>query len=116
MDKYSMRDWVSMLESTLDQKLKKWKKENRNENGEVVQLWWTFEQTHIKIDIFWNNNNESVRLHYLSPRGNHDFLWHGLTEKTFDRVNDRIGNLAQVTMYPPIEPDTPQRRITDSEK
>jgi len=105
MQKLEAREWLSALESVLDKKLKKWAKENTVQNGEVIQLRWTFEQTHIHLDIFWLDHQETISLHYLSPRGNHDFLWHGLTDKTIDRVMDRVGNLAQMTMYPPITPD-----------
>lgn len=99
-----MRDWVCSLEEVLDKKLKKWKKENKIENGEAVHLRWQYEQTHVQIDIFWEDKKETVSLKYLSPRANHDFLWHGLDEKTLNKVMDRVGNLAQITMHPPIDP------------
>lgn len=104
MEKIEGRDWICSLEAGLDIKLKKWIKENTVQNGECIQLRWTFEQTHIHLDVFWEDKKETVSLHYLSPRGNHNFLWHGLTEKTVDRVMDRVGNLAQITMYPAIHP------------
>lgn len=104
MEKYDMREWVSALEAVVDNKLKKWKKENKVENGESVQLRWQFEQTHMHLDIFWEDHKESVIFHYLSPRIDHSYRWHGLDETTLNRVMDRVGNLAQVTLCPPIEP------------
>lgn len=103
MDKISMRDWVASLEEVIDNKLKKWRKENKIENGESVQLRWQFEQTHIHLDIFWEDKKESVNFKYMSPRIDHSYQWDGLTDKTFNRIMDRVGNLAQVTMYPPID-------------
>lgn len=99
-----MRDWIISLESMLDHKLRKWKKDDKMENGEVVQLRYQFEQTHILIEIFWHDKQEIVQLQYLGPRSRYSFLWHGLDERTFDRVMDRVGNLAQTTMFPPLEP------------
>lgn len=105
MDKIAMREWVAALEEVIDNKLRKWKKENKIENGEAVQLRWQFEQTHINIDIFWEDRKETVKLQYLSPRADHQFIWHELNDKTFNKVMDRVGNLAQVTMHPPLEPN-----------
>jgi hypothetical protein len=104
MEKHQAREWVASLEGLLDHKLKKWLKENPCSNGEVIQLRWTFEQTHIHLDIFWEDQKETISLHYLSPRGNHDFLWHGLDDKVISKISDRIGNLAQITMHPAIDP------------
>jgi hypothetical protein len=103
MDKFDMRDWVSSVERAVDQKLSKWKKQNPIENGEAVQLRWQWEQTHFQLDIFWENGRETVNLMYSSPRVSHTFHWHGLDDKTFNKIMDRIGNLAQVTMHPPID-------------
>lgn len=105
MDKITMREWISSLEEAIDRKLKKWIKESRIENGEVVQVEWQFEQTHIILDIFWHDKEETIHMQYLAPRAKHQFTWHGLTEKSFDKVMDRVGNLAQVTMHPPIDPN-----------
>ena len=99
-----MREWVAALEEVIDNKLKQWKKESRIENGECVQVEWQFEQTHIIIDIFWHDHEETVHLQYFGPRAKHAFTWHGLNDKTFNRVMDRVGNLAQITMHPPMEP------------
>lgn len=104
MDKHLMREWMASLENVIDNKLKKWKKESRIENGEAVQVEWQYEQTHIIIDVFWEDRQEAVHLHYIAPRANHSFTWHGLTNLTFDKVMDRVGNLAQITMTPPIYP------------
>jgi hypothetical protein len=103
MDKIGMRDWVASLEGIIDNKLRKWKKENRIENGEAVQLRWQFEQTHVHMDIFWRDKQESITLKYIGPRASHEYLWHGLDDRTFNKICDRVGNLAQVTMYPPID-------------
>jgi hypothetical protein len=104
MKKIDMREWVVSLESVIDNKLQKWKKHNPIENGESIQRSWQFGQTHIHLDIFWEDHQEIVRLKYLSPRGDHDFMWHGLTNNTYNKIMDRVGNLAQVTMHPPIDP------------
>lgn len=104
MGKIAMREWVSALEGIIDNKLRKWRKENPIENGEAVHLRWQFEQTHMQLDIFWQDKKESVTLKYLSPRITHEYLWHGLDDRTFNKVMDRVGNLAQVTMYPVIDP------------
>ena len=101
MEKIQMRDWVSSLEGVIDNKLRKWKKD-KIENGEVVQIIWQFEQTHIIIDIFWHDKEETVHLQYFGPRAKHSFTWHQLNDATFNKVMDRVGNLAQMTMYPPI--------------
>ena len=98
-----MREWVLSLEEMLINKLKKWEHHRKWENGEDVHLLWQWEQTLIKLDIFWHNGEESVRLRCTGPRNSHDFLWHGLTDKTFNKIQDRVGNLAQVTMHPPID-------------
>jgi hypothetical protein len=104
MDKIQMREWVASLEEILDKKLKKWVKGNKIENGEAVQLRWQYEQTHVHIDIFWENDKETVSLHYLSPRATHSFRWHGLDDRTVNKISDRVGNLAQTTMWPAIDP------------
>lgn len=104
MEKIAMREWVSSLEEIIDNKLRKWRKENPIENGEAVHLRWQFEQTHVHLDIFWQDKKETVSMKYLSPRASHEYLWHGLDDRTFNKVMDRVGNLAQVTMYPPIDP------------
>lgn len=104
MDKIDMREWVASLEEVIDHKLQKWKKSNRMENGEAVQLRWQWEQTHMSLNIFWEDQKEMVNLEYASPRISHSYQWHGLDNKTFNRVMDRVGNLAQVTMTPPIDP------------
>lgn len=105
MDKFAMREWVASLEQVIDNKLNRWKKESRIENGEVVQVEWQFEQTHAIIDIFWKDKVETVQLTFFGPRTKHYYIWHGLDDKTFNRVMDRVGNLAQITMHPPIEPN-----------
>lgn len=102
MDKIGMREWVSDFESVVDTKLKKWRKIPKVENGEAVQLAWQWEQTRIVINIFWEDNKELIRMEYTTPRLHHNYNWHGLNDKSFDKAMDRVGNLAQVTMHPPI--------------
>lgn len=97
-----MRDWVASLEEVIDNKLTKWLKIPKFENGESVQLRWQYEQTHVQLDIFWEDQKELVSLHYVSPRIDHGYRWSGLSDRTFNKVCDRIGNLAQITLYPPI--------------
>lgn len=103
MNKIEMRDWVSALEQVVENKLKGWKKESRIENGECVQIEWQFEQTHIIIDIFWHDHEELVKLHIFGPRVNHGFTWHGLTNRTFNKVQDRIGNMIGFILNPPLD-------------
>lgn len=105
MQKQDMREWVSSLETLIDKKLRKWRKENRIENGEVVQLRWQFEQIHFHMDIFWHDGEETVILSYLSPRITHAYTWHKLNDKTLQNIEDRVGNLAQTAMYSYNDPD-----------
>jgi len=104
MDKIDMRDWIASLEEIIDNKLKKWRKSPKVENGEAVQFAWQWEQTRISMNVFWEDHKETVNLSYTSPRADHFFRWHGLTDGTFNNIMDRVGNLAQVTMYPTIIP------------
>lgn len=95
-----MRVYVSELEAYVDKSLKKWRKGSHIENGEVVQMEWQFEQTHIILDVFWHDGDEGVNVHCITPRGIHKYEFSGLTPDTIDRVMDRVGNFAQVSMYP----------------
>jgi hypothetical protein len=104
MDKRSMREWITALEVIIDNKLKKWKKYDRWENGENVQLRWQWEQTHLELDVFWEDGQEMVRLRLITPRGTQDFIWNGLVNKTFNAIQDRIGNLSMAVMFPIIDP------------
>jgi len=103
MEKLAMRIWVADIESALDKKLTKWKKESKIENGEAIQLSWQFEQTHFILDIFWENHKETAQLQYLGPRVSQRFNWHGLNDRTYNKIIDRVGNLAQITMHPPVD-------------
>jgi hypothetical protein len=103
MDKILMREWLSSLEAAIDNKLKNWRKSSRIENGEVVQIEHQFLQTHIIIDVFWHDHQETVHLQYFGPRAKHSFTWHGLNNHTFNKILDRIGNLAQITMHPVVD-------------
>ena len=113
MDKIDMREWVASLEEVIDNKLQKWKKTVRIENGEAVQVRWQYEQTHFHIDIFWHDEEEMVHLQFMSPRTNHSYKWSGLNNNTFNKIMDRVGNLAQVAMHPVIDPTQKDRRSTD---
>lgn len=99
MDKTAAREWVIRLEEILDKKLVKWRKDNTIPQDVIIQLVWRFEQTFLHLNIFWKDHREMVRLQFTSPQVTHDFTWFGLTDKTFDHIMDRVGNLAQVTMY-----------------
>lgn len=96
-----MRDWIANVEKYVDEKLKKWEKGNKIENGEAVHLRWQFEQTHIIIDIFWPNNKERVHFQYIGPRVSNRWEWDDLNDRTLNKIIDRVGNLAQITMHPP---------------
>lgn len=100
-----MREWVCSLEEVIDNKLKKWRKIPKVENGESLQLAWQWEQTRISMNIFWEDHKEMIFLEYTSPRIDHSYRWHGLDDGTFNKMMDRVGNLAQVTMHPPIDPE-----------
>lgn len=104
MDKIGMRDWVSSIEEIIDNKLNKWRKIPKVENGEAVQLAWQWEQTRISMNIFWQDHKENVNLSYTSPRTDHSFRWHSLTDGTFNKIMDRVGNLSQMAMYPLVDP------------
>lgn len=104
MTKLEMRDWVAALEEMIDNKLRLWKKGNPIENGESVRLSWQFEQTCIQIFLFWEDGKEFVNLKCMGPRADHGYSWSGLDNRTFNKICDRIGNLAQVIMHPPIDP------------
>lgn len=100
-----MRDWVASLENAADKKLVKWKKDPKIENGESIHLRWQFLQSHIIIYVFWEDNKEGIHFQFIGPRACPRYEWHGLTDNTFNKVMDRVGNLAQITMYPPIDPE-----------
>lgn len=104
MDKYKMREWTAALEEVLDKKLKKWKKHGKMENGEAISMTYQYEQTYVNITIFWEDHKEVVKLQYLSPRADHFFHWNGLNDKSLNLIMDRVGNLAQMTMHPIIDP------------
>lgn len=104
MTKIDMRDWIASLEEVIDNKLNKWRKIPKVENGESVQLAWQWDQTRLSMNIFWEDQKENVNLYYGSPRTDHAYRWHGLNDLTFNKIMDRVGNLAQVAMYPPIDP------------
>ena len=103
MDKMQMREWLATVEGAIDKKLKKWSKGSKIENGEAVQFNWQFEQTHFIIDVFWEDGQETVKLHYLGPRVHQQFTWHGLNAVTFDKIMDRVGNLAMLNAYPAFD-------------
>lgn len=100
-----MRDWVLSVEGMIDHKLKNWDKHRRWENGEAIHLLWQWEQTLLKLDIFWEDGKETVRFRYIAPRESPDFMWHGLNSQTFNKIQDRVGNLAMATMHPIKDPE-----------
>jgi hypothetical protein len=104
MEKTLMRDWIAALEVMVNNKLTRWDRQRKWENGEVVHLMWQWEQTIMKLDIFWQDEKEIIRLKYFSPHEDHDYMWNGLNNSTFNKVQDRIGNLAMRTVHPPIDP------------
>lgn len=99
MEKIKMRDWVASLEGIIDNKLNKWLKHPRIENGESVLLFWQFELTLMVLYVSWQDEKELVKFRYLSPRIGHEHEWPGLDERTFNNVQDRMGNYAQMAMY-----------------
>lgn len=105
MQKFDMREWVCSLEEIIDNKLNKWRKVPKVENGESVQLAWQWEQARFSLNVFWEDHKETICLEYTSPRTDHSYRWHGLSDATFNKVVDRVGNLAQVAMHPPIDPE-----------
>lgn len=100
MDKFKFKEWSDSLEVSLDRKLLKWVKGPKIENGEAVHFGWQFEQTHIFLDIFWQDHQESVHFTYVNPRTTQRYEWNKLDDNVIDRIMDRVGNLAQVTMHP----------------
>ncbi len=103
MDKIDMREWVSSLEEVVDNKLIKWLKASKIENGASVLMSWQFEQTYFHLYVFWEDGKEAVILNYLGPWDGCNYRCSGLNNKTFNRIMDRVGNLAQIVMTPPID-------------
>ena len=101
-----MREWVTLLEEAIDNKLRKWRKSNTVENPGAVNFQWQFEQTLMVLAIVWINNHETVTFHCIGPSACHRYIYYGLNRKTFNRVCDRVGNLAQLVMHPPVDPDS----------
>lgn len=99
MEKIEMRLWVDALEQVIDNKLTKWLKHSKIENGEAVLLMWQFELTYMLLYVFWQDRKELVKFTYVSPRINHNHDWPGLNDRTFNNVMDRMGNYAQMAMY-----------------
>jgi hypothetical protein len=93
-----MREYLAELETVVDRMLKRWKKETRIENGKAVHLEWQFEQSHIIINVFWQENEHIYVIclnPHMTPRQRD---WMGLTKKTEKQVMDLIGNFAQIVM------------------
>lgn len=103
MDKIGMRDWVCNVEKFVDEKLKKWQKQNNIENGEALQMGWRFEQHYIVINVFWNDKKEHVHFQFIGPRVSSRWEWDGLNDRTRNKIIDRAGNLAQIVLHPPDE-------------
>lgn len=105
MDKVTMRDWLASLEAMVDKKLVKWDKHRKWENGENVHFLWQWEQVLIKLDVFWEDGKETVRLRFIGPRGGQDFMWHGLINKTYRNVEHHVAHWAMLVFHPPIDPE-----------
>lgn len=105
MDKIAMRDYVSSLEAMVDNKLKKWDKHRKWENGRAIHLLWQWEQVLIKIDVFWLDGQEALRLRYIAPSDNHDFTWPGLIKKTYRLTEHHVAHWAMSLLHPPIDPE-----------
>ena len=73
MNKTDMREWISSLEEIIDNKLTKWRKIPKVENGEAVQFAWQWDQTRIAMIVFWEDHKEIVLLLYTSPRTDHSY-------------------------------------------
>lgn len=104
MQKGEARAWIISLEEMVGKKLKKWDKQRKWENGEVIHIMWQWEHTIIKMDIFWEDKKETIKLLCVGPRENHEYIYHSLTTKSLRQLEDRIGNLAMLIFHPPIEP------------
>lgn len=104
MNKIAMREWVASLEEVMDNKLRNWKKVNVVQDDKSVNLQWQFEQTMMILNISWTDGNENVSFHCIGPIACHQYVFSGLDNKTFNKICDRVGNLAQVIMHPPIDP------------
>lgn len=100
MEKFSFKEWATVLGAAIDKKLAKWLKGPRIENGEAFHFGWQFEQTHMFLDIFWEDGKEAVHFTYVGPRATQRFEWHKLDKNVINRIMDKVGNLAQVTMHP----------------
>jgi len=100
MERHAFKEWASSIEATVDKKLSKWLKGPRIENGEAIHYGWQYEQTHMLLDIFWEDGKETVSFTYVSPRTTQRFTWHGLDANVEDRIMDRVGNLAMSTLHP----------------
>jgi len=96
MTKLEMREYVAELETRIDLRLKKWKKESRIENGEAVQVEWQYEQSHIILDFFWHDGEERMNLYCISPRNQRRGGWDNISKKTETAIMDIIGNFAQI--------------------
>jgi hypothetical protein len=96
MNKHEMRQYIAELETRVDMALNKWKKESRIENGEAVQIEWQYEQSHVIIDVFWEDDAESIVLQCINPRFGWRHHWKSLSKENVNRIMDRVGNFAQI--------------------
>lgn len=95
MDKYDARVYLGDLEDRVDKVLRKWKKFNRIEDQDVIQLEWQFEMSRVILDAFWGKN-ERLKLECHCSRLDWKHEWDGFTAQTANYVMDRIGNFAQI--------------------
>lgn len=106
MNKFDAKDWASSLEAMIDAKLPKWEKHRKWENGgDAIHFMWQWEQAVIKLDIFPQDGQQSVRFRYIVPRGGEDWTWSGLNRKTFRRVEHYAAHWYIRTLHPFIDPE-----------
>lgn len=97
MDKTSMREYVTDLETRIDLALRRWEKlVPRYENGEVVTFLWKFGNCFITLDIFWQDGKEAIQVDCKMPRSSRRDVWSDLNEACAVNVMDRVGNFAQI--------------------
>jgi hypothetical protein len=101
MNEYDGKEFADKIEYAIDNKLKKWKKYNSIVDKKSTQMEWQFEQTRFALHIFPNDEEEMVILQFFNPIHCARWTWSGLNDKTINKIIDRMGNLAQTTMYPP---------------
>lgn len=67
MEKYAARDYVSEIEERLAITLRRWKALPKILNGRIIQLNYQFEQSHIIVNIWWQDGHEIIILYMIDP-------------------------------------------------